>query len=195
VHRSVPCEHSSYFKNLINQSESRSRHQDQLSIELDISQEACAMLARWLYGQPLCENGSNSDNDLNSLCQIYGFACDTQEEDGIRNKELIDACLDGIKHCFTQRSETLYNPIENLEFLLVEDKKFPGKTIILRQLVYGECASHGRTKTWLEQFCGPSRGHEYRTEIAEMICMEFAKKACEQSQSSSSTTNSASTTN
>ena len=194
MHRNLLDEYSPYFKNLIKQSESRSRHYDQLSIELEMSQNACEMLARWLYGHPLCVNNSNADKNLEPLAQLYDLACDANEEGSTQGTELVDACLDGIKQCLAQTSDEVYNPIEVLESLLVKGDKYPGRAVILRELVYGECATDGRTKLWLDQFCGPERGHEYRTEIAEMVCMEFAKKACEQSQNHGGT-NSTNTSN
>jgi len=56
----------------------------------------------------------------------------------------------------------------------------------LNQLVYGECATDGRSKAWLEQYCKGDKLY-HKTEVVQLICLEFAKKACQQSQNSGST--------
>lgn len=178
MHRHLLYEHSSYFKNLIGESEAR--HQGHVIVRLpDLSLESCAMLTRWLYGQPLCENHNNPEGDLEALVFLYGFVCDTEEESDTQKDELVDACVDAIRQCLSQKTKTLRNPIDVLELLLAREDVCLGKAVVLKELVYGECGTDGRTKIWLERFCGPGKEHDSRAEIAEMVCLEFAKKACE----------------
>lgn len=75
--------------------------------------------------------------------------------------------------CLAQTKEVLHDPIGKIEFLLVREDESPGKAVVLRELVYGECATDGRTKLWLEQFCGPGRGYEFFSSyvsICGIIC-------------------------
>lgn len=178
VHQSLLEERSLYFSSLIR--DGQVLNHGHLAIFLhSLSHATCVMLARWLYGQPLRATNDNPEDDLEALELLYDFACDMAEESEMRYCELVNACLDAIKYYLTQKAKTLDDPIENLEAVLVKNERFPGKAVILRQLVYGECATDGRTKIWLEQYC--AHGHEDAADIAKLICMEFAKKACEQS--------------
>jgi hypothetical protein len=153
---------------------------------------ACKMLAQWLYGQPLRENNDDTNYDLVYLSELYDLACDADEESGNQDNGLVEACLDAIKQCLTQKTNTLSDPIEDLEHILVRDDQSPGKAVILRQLVYGACATDGRTQARLEQYC--ASGHDHMEDVVTMVCLEFAKKACEQSQNGG-TVHSASTAN
>jgi hypothetical protein len=143
------------------------------------------MLAQWLYGQPLCENDNDADEDLIYLAELYDLACDTYEESGNQNNGLVEACVDAAEQCLVQKTKTLSDPIKNLEHILVRDDQFSGNAVILRQLVYGESTTDGRTKKWLEDYF--AREHEDGEEIGQLICMEFAKKTCDQNQHVSST--------
>jgi len=122
---------------------------------------------------------------LGSVIEIYNLACVAEDVSGTRDHELVDACLHALNDILTQNTKTLRDPIRSLERVLLRDDKYPGRAAILKQLVYGECATDGRTKAWLDQYCtsGPSC---YNAEVVTMICMEFAKKAGKQEQASGS---------
>jgi hypothetical protein len=185
------AERSSYFETLI--SKGKVREHGRLAVELpDLSHTALEMLARWLYGQPLCVNKDDPEDDLDRLAELHKLACTAEEESGVRDSQLFDACINAIEQCLVQKSKELNDPIELLKNVLLANDKFPGKDAILRQLVYGECATDGRTMAWLEEFCDPN--YNYDTEIVKMICLELAAKACAQSHKSGSTS-SASTAN
>jgi len=146
------------------------------------SYDACAMLAQWLYGQPLCEDNDDPEDDLAHLADIYNVACVADKYYGVRDSELIDACLDAIGKCLAQKDKVLHDPISNLEYVLTQNDKYGGSAFVLRQLVYGECGTDGRTKAWLEGYCDGSGNSDEEAVI--LICKEFAKKACELSQNS-----------
>ena len=181
VHHSLLYMHSSYFRTLIDKN--RTPLHGHRCIKLDLYKDSCEMLSRWLYGQPLRKIHDCPEGDLTYLADLYDLPCDAGEDSGNQDNGLLAACIDAIKQCLTEKDKTLYDPIQNLESLLVRRDKYPGKAVVLRELVYGECATDGRTKSWLEQYC--AYGHEDAEEIAKLICMEFAKKACEQSQKNS----------
>jgi archaellum biogenesis ATPase FlaH len=63
-------------------------------------------------------------------------------------------CLGALKQILAQKSKTLHNPIKKLEIVLLKHDDYSGKAVVLRQLVYGECASDGRTMAWLDQYFG-----------------------------------------
>lgn len=129
--------------------------------------------------------------DTHPLAELYVLACTAEKQSGKRDEELMDACLGAIKQALTEKSEIPFNAIDAFEIVLLEDEKYPGKAVVLERLVYGGCATDGRTKAWLEEYC---EFDEHKTEIVQAICLELANKACGQSQNSSST-NSASTAN
>jgi hypothetical protein len=137
------------------------------------------MLAQWLYGQPLREDDNDPEDDLRHLADLYNVACVAERDCGVRDNELVDACLDGIRQCLAQKGKKLHNPIASLEYVLTENGECTGRAFVLRQLVYGECGTDGRTNAWLEQYCAVLE--DYDEEVVRLICMEFAKKACEQS--------------
>lgn len=122
---------------------------------------------------------------LHPLAELYVLACVAEKESGTRDDEPVSACLVAIKQALIEKSDIPFNAIDAFKSVLLEDEKYPGKAVILERLVYGECATDGRTKAWLERYCVPES--EHRAEVAEMICLEFAKKACEQRQNGSST--------
>jgi hypothetical protein len=101
------------------------------------------MFARWLYGHPLCGENDNPGHDadlLMHLTGLYDSACVAEERSGTRDNELIDACIGAVTQCLTQKSGIPRGPIEDPEGELLADDKYPGKAVILRQLVYGEYA-------------------------------------------------------
>lgn len=120
------------------------------------------MLVRWLYGQQLCGDNDDPDSDLFHLVELYRLACDAGTEKGARIKELVDPCLDAIRKCLVQKSETLDNPIDTLEHVLLADDSQPGRAAILKELIYGECATDERTRAWLEEYCG---SEEHKTDV------------------------------
>lgn len=185
MHQDLLCDLLSLFKTLIEIGEVRKDGHRAVDIP-DLCHAACKMLARWLYGQPLFEANSEPDHDLSCLAELCELVCDVGEESSSRAKELTGTCVEAIRKCLAQTNNALRDPIDSLSLLLARYGEHTGKAVILRELVYGECATDGRTKLWLEQFCAPGRNHAYRKEIVEMVCLEFAKKACEQHQNSSS---------
>ena len=144
------------------------------------------MFVRWLYGQPLGLKSEDYTDNLWILTSLYDVACKAERESGIMDNEFVNACLEAIQRCLTQKSKILYHPILALSNVLVENDKYPGKAVVLNQLVYGECATDGRSKAWLEQYCKGDKLY-HKTEVVQLICLEFAKKACQQSQNSGST--------
>lgn len=149
----------SYFETLIENGTTKKDGHRAIDLS-DLGHNSCKMLARWLYGQPLCEDDDEPNDDLPYLAELYGFVCDAEEETDTRTKELADSCVDAIRKCLAQTKEVLHDPIGKIEFLLVREDESPGKAVVLRELVYGECATDGRTELWLEHFCGPGRGYE-----------------------------------
>jgi hypothetical protein len=191
VHQNLLCERFSYLKTLIENDTVRKDGHRVVNLP-NLDHLACKMLAQWLYGQPLRENDNYADEDLTYLAELYDLACDAEEENGDQINGLVEACVDAAEQCLVQKTKTLSDPIKNLEHILVKDDQFSGNAVILRQLVYGESTTDGRTKKWLEDYF--AREHEDGEEIGQLICMEFAKKTCDQNQHVSST-DSASTAN
>jgi len=185
LHQNLLCDRSPYFRKLVENA--KIGNQSHLTLGLShVSQTACSKFARWLYGQPLCLNNLYPDRDLRDLAEIYHLNCVAEAESGTRDNECVDACLHAMKHILAQKSNfnELDNPIELLEKVFLADDKYPGRAFISNHLVHGECATDGRTMEWINDYC---LDKSHKAEVVQFICREFAKKACGQSQGSSST--------
>lgn len=175
VHQNLLEQRSPFFRTLIEDGEVRDYGPVTIQIP-DLPYEACTMFVQWLYGKPLCAGNNDPEGDLGSLVDLYDLAFVAGKTDDAIDDELVDASLNAIIRCLAQNNRALRNPIQALESALLQNVKFPGRAAVLEQLVYGECAANGRTKTWLSRSCQ----HDWhKTEVVRIICMEFAKKACE----------------
>jgi hypothetical protein len=192
VHKHLLSERSTFFKDLIDKKEIEdynnppkdddedddgydNRH---LVVELvDTGQRACIKLVRWVYGQPMLDPDKPLEWDLRDLAEIYHISCVEDEDSSTWDTEYMEARFDAMKEVLTQSGREVDNPIRMIDDVL-RDTNRPGSAIMLKQLVYGACATDGRTKAWLDEYY-EDKDHE--AEIVELICLEFAKKASGQS--------------
>lgn len=148
-----------------------------LVIRIDLySLRAIEMWSRWLYGQPMWseDDCDDVDYDLSCLMEIWHL-CAGQEDGKGRDHEGLNASTDAIRDLVLNDihvPKCLNCVLEDFdEFGLYYKSSDIMIKMLAELLVYGNCASDGRTKKWLEADEGA-----YPCFLAA-ISTEFAKKA------------------
>lgn len=91
------------------------------------------------------------------------------------NIDCIDAVVDSVEQILVQKSRALVDPLRILENVIIlpfDDSQ--GYLIIIRQLVHGECAKDGRTKSWVKLYCDAK---DTDKNFLEALCVNFTNKA------------------
>jgi hypothetical protein len=148
-------------------------------IEIQIQARAFKRFARWVYGQPLWVPTQrvvfSQDTVLDDLAAIHDLCWSENGDSTTWDTECIATCLEAITKVLSQTTEVLYDPISCLKGVLQQHDDLPGRSVILKHLVYSERANDGRTKKWLDQYCEEVR---HDTGFVQQVCLEFAGKAC-----------------
>lgn len=128
----------------------------------------------WLYGRPMwslavCEN---VDLDLKGLTDIYNL-CAGDPGDDPMDFDVLNACVDAIRDVLLNEVHVPKDPLGTLGYIFAGDPM--SVKMLTESLVWGNCASDGRTRRWLEEaeeslFLESSDGFQ-------ALSMEFAKNA------------------
>jgi hypothetical protein len=144
-----------------------------LTIEVELrSCRALILWSGWLYGGPMWSPSICGDVDRNLVCimDIYSM-CDGCEFGLGRDRDGMNACLDAVRNLLLDESHV---PRNLLGVLYCDFRSNSTAVKMLTELlVYGSCASDGRTQRWLQEAEGGRAGF---TEALHSIGLEFTKK-------------------
>jgi hypothetical protein len=154
-----------------------------LTIKVDlVSRRALTLWSGWLYGQPMWSptictdidpdlDYSDVDRDLECIVDIYQL-CGGLKGDVGKDYDGVNACLDAFRAILLHET---YVPSNLLAILGVEFEGDPTAIRMLAELlVYGKCASDGRTQRWLQE--AEETDLADFSEALHSIGLEFAKK-------------------
>jgi hypothetical protein len=131
------------------------------------SHRAPVLWSRWLYGSPMWteEDCTDVDNDLACLVEIRDHCSHV----GGTDFDAVNACFDAIRQILFSDARSPSNPLEAMtnDVTYVKSKLFK---MLVDVLVYGTCASNGKTRDWLHKVDG-----EY-PKFFTALSHEFAKK-------------------
>jgi hypothetical protein len=98
------------------------------------------------------EDSECAEDDLEALVDIFNMCAGDLDDDG-RDNDGRNASLDAIRmmlvHDFPLNNP-LDDPLHSLTPSVTDDPQ--GRNMVRELLVYGSCASEGRTKEWLENW-------------------------------------------
>jgi len=169
VHKHLLCERSIWLEDDVESDNSSWGSVYHASLSVPLGHRARVLWSRWLYGQPMWaqKNCSDPDQDLEALAEIYTLCSDSDDKD--EDLAGMNAALDGIREILVNDSHVPINPLATLLGHL-EDGTM-GWTMLLELLVYGRCATEGRTREWLNE-----ASDELEEDFVLAVSLEFAEK-------------------
>lgn len=144
------------------------RNTSQKQLCLPLSRRECVLLARILYGQSLWQPDEDTtpDDDLQSFDSLYMIF-----EGRLHSHAGMNASLDAIRAILCRKDKIPENPLGCLFGNELPDSvgTWP---MIKDLLIYSDCATDGRSLSWIEEYLLGTR-----SEVASRMCYEFLKEA------------------
>jgi hypothetical protein len=148
---------------------------EDLTIQIGLSsRRALTLWSGWLYGRPIWSPSicRDVDRDLECIMNIYQICTGLTGEDEFNDYDGMNACLDAIKDILLNEVHVPGDPFNTIGDAFVEDKM--AITMLAELLVYGDCASDGRTQRWLQN--GEVTDWKEFSEVHRTMSLEFARK-------------------
>lgn len=132
---------------------------------------ALTLWSRWLYGLPMWTpiGMSAVDEDLMDVLDIYNWCAGLPDGKG-KDYEGMNACLDAVRDILLNEAHVPRSPLSTLDDMIFK-MSTTGIEMLVDLLVYGACATDGRTQEWLK---GAKRSSW--AEFHQVLSLGFAKK-------------------
>ena len=153
------------------QDQASSSKMEVFTVEVELrSRRALRMWSSWLYGGKMWhrEDCTDVDNDLSCLASIYKLGAGRGPRVG-RDSDALNACLDAMRQILLDENLSPTNPLQVLDDQLNLSGSGLSKMLV-DLLVYGKCASEGKTRDWLHIVEGR------HSEFFRALSHEFANK-------------------
>lgn len=172
VHKHLLVDKCVYDMNAIKQ-EGPCQNTQGHSLGVPLRPRARILWSRWLYGRPMWDQHDceDPDEDLRSIAEIHSWYTDQADNDHFDAG--FNASLDAIRNILVNDAHVPREPISVLLRPLGEQTK--GREMLLELLVYGNCATEGRTRDWLDGL--DHRHFDMHFSFVNDVSLEFAAKA------------------